>query len=205
MKKVAFILFCIFTTSLFSQEIFGPATPKRALFGFNLGTNYSLLQKQNFEGAGTLHNGFGFRLGLLADIRANDYFHYVPKIELAFNESSVKFDQIDGPQPDYEVYPVCMDIMNHLTFTLPNKRSALYFYLGPNVRLPIKKKENTSTDFPMKTDLAIDFGIGLDNTLKFFNFAPEIRYTMGLMNVSAHPQISKLKYHSIALVFNFKG
>ena len=79
-----------------------------------------------------------------------------------------------------------------------------YILAGPNFRLPLKNKSKSSTEFENKPDLTLDFGIGLENRLKYFIFAPEIRYSLGLLNVNENPTFQSLNYHNISLVLNFK-
>ena len=49
-----------------------------------------------------------------------------------------------------------------------------------------------------------DFGIGFENRIRRFVFAPELRYSLGLLNISENPSLQGLHFNKISLVFNFK-
>jgi hypothetical protein len=211
MKKVVLMGLMLSLTIAQAQEkefdtIFGTSKVKRVQLGFNLGGNYSwlLTNDQLPTNARTTH-GTGFQLGVLSDIRLTNWLYVSPKAELAFNKASVDF--VGFSETDtYEVFPVSLEFKNHFIFKKNYVRSSPYFLIGPAVRIPIQNKNKLSTTaFSTRTDLAIDFGIGLDNRFSFFNFAPELRYSFGLLNINAHPQLQSIKFHKVALVFNFKG
>jgi hypothetical protein len=94
--------------------------------------------------------------------------------------------------------------MTHFVYKIGESNTVPYLLLGPNLRLPIGNESLTSSDFSNRSDLAIDFGVGLENRFKDFVFAPEIRYSLGLLNVNENPTFQTLKYQNISLVLNFK-
>jgi len=55
-----------------------------------------------------------------------------------------------------------------------------------------------------KTDFAIDFGIGFESSVKRFVFAPEIRFSYGLLNINENPVFQTLRYNNLSLILNFK-
>ncbi len=175
---------------------------ERLAFGFNLGVNYSNLIGQNeIPENASMHNNAGFRLGVISEFRATNYFSIAPKAELSFNNSHITFN--DGVNERYDVYPINLSFASHFVFKLKNEKRSPYFLLGPNVRIPVVGKLNESNSYPTSSDFAIDFGIGLENHFSVFNFAPELRYSFGLLNVNRHPSIQSINFHNISLVFNF--
>lgn len=210
MKKVVLFGFILSLSIAQAQDepfdtIFGASEPKRTQFGFNLGLNYSnLIDNPVLTESAFISNGLGIRLGLLADIRLTNWLYTSPKAEMAFNNSKVVFNQNDGSQSVYDVFPVSLEFMNHFTLKNARMKHKPYFYAGPNFRLSLDKPD-TPIEFATRPDLAIDFGIGIDTQIKYFNFAPELRYSFGLLNVNSNPQIQSLNFHNISLVLNFKG
>jgi hypothetical protein len=88
---------------------------------------------------------------------------------------------------------------------MPREKHKPYFFVGPKVKIPLTKQNTASTIYSGNTDLAIDFGIGLDNVFSQFNFSPELRYSYGLLNVNKNPTFRSIYSHSFSLVFKFLG
>lgn len=206
MKKVVFVLGLLASSfTLFSQSEVSVAE-KRMKYGFNLGLNYSnLLAKEMLPGNASLSNDLGFRLGVLADYQISNFLSISPKAEISFNNSSVKFTNIDGTTTEYEVMPISLDFMAHLVFKKNYEKLSPYFFFGPNIKIPVSNKVDDPTTFSTNSDFAIDFGIGLDKSFANFDFSPELRYSFGLLNVNQHPFIRALNFHAISLVLNLRG
>ena len=206
MKKVIFVTVLFFTSlNLFAQSEHS-AKEKRMSYGFNLGVNYSNLQNKEMPtNNASLSNNLGLRLGILADYKVSNSLSISPKAEMSFNNSNVNFNNIDGSQSSYEVLPISLDFMAHVIFKKNGEKLNPYFFFGPNVKIPISKKNDNTTTYSTSSDFAIDFGIGIDKPFTHFKFSPELRYSFGLMNVNQHPLIQSLNFHNISLVFNFLG
>ncbi len=194
------MLFCAFT--VFSQA----ESDSKFKFGFNIGTNYANLQsKEALPANSEISNGLGFNLGLLMDYSITDKFTISPKAELAFYNSSVDFVGSDNAKDSYDVFPYSMNFMTHFAYKIGNNDNALpYIFVGPNLRIPVANKPDSSSDFTTGYDVAIDFGIGLEKVLKHFIFAPELKYSYGMLDVNQNPVLQTLNFHSVALVLNLK-
>ena len=206
MKKVIFVigLFVSFS-SLFSQSE-NTFNEKQIKYGFNLGINHSnLLDNEMLSSNASLSNNLGFRLGILSDYKISKFLSISPKAEMSFNNSEVNFNNLDGSQTEYEIMPISFDLMAHFIFKKNNEKLSPYFFFGPNVKIPVSKKNDNTTAYSTNSDFAIDFGIGIDKPFTYFNFSPELRYSFGLLNVNQHPSIQSLKFHNISFVFNFLG
>ena len=196
------LVFCVFV--VFSQSE-NKKSDTKLRFGFNLGTNYSFLQsKKSLPSNAKIYTGIGSKLGVFMDYSISKNFLFSPKTELAFNKSEVKTTNNDNSISTYKIFPISIDIMTHFVYKIGERKTVPYLLFGPNLRLPLEKNSKSSSAFKNKPDLAIDFGIGLENKLKDFIFAPEIRYSMGLLDVNENPTLQTLKYHNISLVLNFK-
>lgn len=196
MKNGVAILMMFLTTLVYSQDA------KRINFGFNLGVNYSnLVGLSQSENASSV-NKAGLRLGVLADIKLAKFLYVSPKAELSFNDSRVDF--YNSSFEDYQIYSTTLDFMSHFIFKKKNDKLSPYIFVGPNVKMPISSDGSSTTVYKGNNDFAIDFGIGLEKNLKFFNFAPELRYSMGLRNVNSNPMLEEeVNFHNISLVLNF--
>jgi hypothetical protein len=206
MKKVAFIFIILCSTVQSFSQTDATQIEKPLQFGFNLGLNYSnfIIEKPLPQGA-SITNGPGFRLGILAEYKTFKALYIAPKAELSFNGGRVNFANPDNLQSDYDVMPISLDLITHFVFKKKNNNLSPYFFVGPNVKIPIQKKIVNSTQFGSTWDLAIDFGVGLDKHFTNLNFAPELRYTFGLRNVNQNPLLKSINFHNVSLVFNFKG
>lgn len=175
-------------------------------FGFNFGANYSLLStKKPLPNNTEIYNGFGTKLGLIMDYALGKSFFISPKIEMCFNNSGTITTNYDNTKTTYEVFKTSIELMTHLVYKFGARKTLPYIVLGPHFRLPLKKKHTSSSStFQNNADIAIDLGLGIENKLKNFDMAPEIRYTFGLSNVNQNPTIKKLNYHNISLLLNFK-
>lgn len=206
MKKVIFILFLLATTC----NSFGQAQERenemKFNFGFNFGVHYAnLTNKKELPNNAIESNNPGFRLGILADVKLSKILTVSPKAEVVFNESKISYSNTDGSRSDYQVMPSYLALMTH--FVLKNERSSYspYIFIGPNLKVPLQNEENYPYEFSSGTDFAIDLGVGVDRNLPYFRFAPELRYSFGLLNVSQHPTITSINFHTIAFVMNLKG
>lgn len=175
---------------------------RKLSFGFNVGANYSnLFSPEPLPSNASISNNVGVRIGLISAYHVAPFFSIAPKAELSFNSANVAFDGINPSR--YKVFPVNLDFATHLVFRLPGEKRSPYFYVGPNIKVPVQQKVADTEDFGSQTDFAIDFGIGFENHFQLFNMAPEIRYSMGLRNVNENPALQSLHFHNIALILNF--
>jgi hypothetical protein len=205
MKKLVLVAALAFCTFVVFAQSESKDTDSKLRFGFNLGANYSFLySKETLPGNSEIYHGIGAKIGLFMDYPISNHFLFSPKTELAFNKSGVETSNNDDSKSTYKVFPISLDIMTHFVYRIGDGKTIPYLLAGPNFRLPLANKSKSSTDFKNKPDFAIDFGIGLENRFKYFHFAPEIRYSLGLLNVNENPIFQTLNYHNLSLVLNFK-
>ncbi len=203
-KYIIIVIIATFAYPLFAQTPTNE-TEKKIKLGFNFGINHSLLQsKKAIPKNAVIYNGFGTRLGLIMDCIIAKKLLFSPKIEMAFNESGVITTNSDNTITTHKIFQSSLEIMSHLVYKIGKGKAIPYLMLGPNFRTPLVKEASSTSNFQNKSDLAIDFGIGLENKLKHFTCAPEIRYSLGLLNINQNPTIPHLNYHSLSMVLNFK-
>jgi hypothetical protein len=203
MRKFVFItiILLIFSTA-YSQS---PDTIPRIIFGFDLGINYSNAKIKNVNPGVSLRNSAGLRLGVLADCRLNDHLSCSPKGELAFNGSQVIINDTPDGKVVIDVYPATLDLALHELYKFGvNRRSRPYLLAGPGCRVPLAGN-NKLAYATMRSDLAIDVGVGLEKRMQYFNISPEIRYSMGLTDLTLARQVGQLYFHTITCVLIFKG
>lgn len=205
MKTVILFMALVFCSFSILAQAENESEEGKFRFGFNVGTNYSMVNpvstpKANYE----ISNGIGFNLGILMDYSVNENFIISPKSELSFHNSSLDFINPNDSRYTYNILPVSLNIMTHFKYKIAGKKHEPYILAGPNFKIPLSQNTNSDTGFNTTSDFAIDFGIGLENKLKHFIFAPELRYSFGLLNINTNPALRSLNLHSILLVLNFK-
>lgn len=206
MKKVAFSALTLgFAISTFAQT----EDNSKLKFGFNMGLNYSRLQTQksfltNAESTHTSNN-LGGRMGIVVDYNMAKHFSFSPKAEMSFNGGEISIIKMGDQVKTYAVLPVTIELSPHFNYKAKAGKSTPYILLGPCFKIPLIDKKAATPQMTHSSDVAIDFGIGFDEILPSFNFAPELRYSYGLMNLSSVDAISKLHFHSISVLFHFKG
>lgn len=205
MKKLVLLAALAFCTFVAFAQTESKDNDAKVRFGFNLGANYSFLQsKETLPDNSEMYNGIGAKIGVLMEYSISENFSFSPKTELALNNSGIETTNNDNSLSTYQVFPVSLEIMTHFAYRIGDGKITPYFLAGPNFRLPLNNKAKATTDFRNKPDLSIDFGIGLENRLMHFIFAPEIRFSLGLLNVNENPLFQTLNYHNISIVLNFK-
>lgn len=177
------------------------------LFGFSFGANYTQMNsKSDLPTNASLTNGIGGRLGVNGEYVHSSFLQLRLSSELVFNSSRVNFSNGNNEIVDhYHAKPVSMDIMGHIKLQNGLGKNDVYVVFGPSVTVSVNKKNLTSTDYSTNTALNADVGCGYNINLKYFSVAPEIRYSYGLSNINAHPQLTDLYSNSLIFSLVFKG
>lgn len=213
-KKIllSFALSIVFMSSAFAQkdvENIPNFDAQRWHWGYYLGVNhYDFKISPNSKGMtddGRLgintNTSLGFTVGLIGDIRLNDYFNFrfepgldISKRELVY-DSELLENYPHVPDPDY-----LADTIRKINSTYVNlpfllkfggKRShniRPYVIGGVNLGLDLASNENSSEDnstgiegFRMTTmNMSWQAGAGIDWYLPYFKFTTEIRGSFGI-------------------------
>lgn len=204
-KFILSIHFLLISLVAFSQSADKKQITRVLKIGLSVGTNYAMIHsKMDLPSRTIKNNTFGGKFGIVAEYAISSKIQFAPKLELALNKSNLEYIYLNNTHTNYYLFPIALELISHFQFK-PLDGKNLYILLGPNLRIPIRTKPNIfSFEYGNNVDLALDLGFGTEKILKYFVFAPEIRYSLGLFNVNQNPHYQILKYHTIALVFNFK-
>ncbi len=182
-----------------------PFPIKRFEFGFNIGLNYANAFVSNHSTMNTnVHNGAGFRLGLLMNNQVTERVTFSTKSELSFYDCQIKYGD-SYVLRTYSVFPVSMEFMTHVCYTLKRYGTEPYVLAGPNVKVPLAENKTNNLSYGNNTDIAIDLGFGFRKPFKYYTLCPELRYSIGLRDISKDPRLEKVYFHNLALVLNFSG
>ena len=98
--------------------------------------------------------------------------------------------------------PITLEFMAHFKFIRPNQKGP-YIILGPNIQIPITKEIDRNGVYSTTRNIAFDVGVGFNKKFNFLNFAPELRFSTGLVDINEHPQLGESRFHNLILVLNF--
>jgi len=179
---------------------------KRIHFGFTVGINtMDLAIKRDYDAEDFIYADVsrvlpGFQVSIVSDLRINKNWNlrFLPGI--SFGSREVNFyeydsnglgEMVDIPDADNPVAlgPSFLDFPLHLKYRsdrLNNHRPYLVGGLNFRYDMSAKKKYDSDSNEYLKfkpADLYVEFGFGVDNYLKYFKFAPEIKLAIGLFNI----------------------
>jgi len=190
----------------------------------------SEISGREFRYADLSHPLPGFQVSIVSDLRMSDNWNlrFLPGIsfgsrEIWFYEYSdgvvgepVELPNVDNPVP---LGPAFLDFPLHFKYRserVNNYRP--YLVGGLNFRFDMSAKKpgfyDTESNEYIKFkrgDLYLEFGFGVDNYLRYFKFAPELKLAVGLMNIidsegrAEHPDFAEsiTNARSFILMLNF--
>lgn len=170
-------------------------------YGFSIGmhtSSYRLQYNDNFTSPDldTLHsimpaNSFGFSLGLIANFRLAEFLDLRITPEVVFYENRLDYNYIRAGQSIVEEqtvettfveFPV---LLKYKSMRRGNTRMYLIGGIEPGIEATGKKEDqdDDSRLLVNGTNLSVQAGFGLDVYFPLFKFAPEIRFSRGLLNM----------------------
>lgn len=206
-KKIILLLpfFCLFFNDLQAQRNNKDNLPNydnRWLhYGFSIGVHssgYRMKYADNFTSSAfdSLHsvmaqNSFGFSLGLIANFRLAEFLDLRVMPEVVFYENRVDYNYIRNGQSvvdeqlvetTFVEFPV---LFKYKSVRRGNTRMYLIGGIEPGIEATGKKEEQDDSDKLLVngTNLSLQVVFGLDVYFPLFKFAPEIRFSRGLMNM----------------------
>lgn len=156
-----------------------------------------------------------FRVGFIINAYLNDRFdfRFTPSVSLLSRE--VHYDYPSSPSKTEIRESTWLDFP--MLFKYKSERrnnSRMYLLAGGtfSIETNVRKKENQGQS-RLSTgtmDFALEYGVGFEQFFEFFKFAPELRFSHGLVNLfqptnnAAGIGINKLTTHSVTLILNFE-
>ena len=203
---------------------------KRIHYGFYLGlplTKYNVEHSQAYvdqlSGQAITVNAKtspGFYTGLVLNVRLLEYLdaRFVPGV--GFYGRTIEFGGSDGNNGEGPAFDdvTISSTMVELPFLLKYRAKRrgnfrMYFVGGLKPGIDLGSQKDTSNGEKLRTekyDLALEYGVGLDIFYPYFKFAPELRFSHGLLNQKSSFEssysslIQKLNNHNISLILFFE-
>ena len=239
---ISLLLFCLLASAQVERPRNLTAFDlKKIHFGFTVGLNLMDMgftrnyEAEDFYYADISHLQPGFQVSIVSDLRLSKNWNlrFLPGI--SFGSREVYFYEYDpindevldvaeiprvaNPVP---LGPAFLDFPLHFKYRskrLNNYRP--YVVGGLNFRYDMSAKKPGVYDADSEEyykfkrgDLYLEFGFGVDNYLKYFKFAPELKVAVGLFNMSdpngrtGHPEfansVSYARSYIIMLNFHFE-
>jgi hypothetical protein len=141
----------------------------------------------------------GFSVGFVGDARLGDYFNlrFAPGVsfitrQLEFKPLGYTPNTVVNPNDPAEILTqevgaTQADFPLLLKFHSERRRNTRVYVVGglkPSVNVGNRRKDPERNQLTtVDSDLAIEYGVGLDLFYPFFKFAPELRFSHGLKNL----------------------
>ena len=199
MKKVLFILIFLFSVNIGYSQLF---TKKKVInnenfdkpsisWGYFLGLNnydFNFDYKNNLEDIQT-EKSFGFNVGLIGNVRINDFLDFRFEPGLVMSKRSLIYDPTNFNETEFNPIQHQRDIKStYIHFPLLLKISTKrvnnikpYITGGFSAAINLSSKEKSLDDnnlgqFRMKKNTFFyELGFGIDFYLEWFKFSPSIR------------------------------
>ncbi len=170
---------------------------RRLHYGFLIGMHssaYRVKYSDAFLANDSLHsitapNSFGFSLGLIANLRLADYLDLRFLPEVVFYENSLNYNSVKGSQAStnqqlieatFVEFPL---LLKYKSVRRGNSRFYLIGGVEPGIEATGKKEDSEGDHLIVSsTNLSLQLGFGMDVYFPLFKFAPEIRFSRGLVN-----------------------
>jgi Outer membrane protein beta-barrel domain len=182
---------------------------KRIHFGFTVGVNSMDVgftrnyAAEDFVYADLSHPLPGFQVSIVSDLRLNENWNlrFLPGISFGSREiwfyeyndgvvgEPIELPNVDNPVP---LGPAFLDFPLHFKYrSIRVNNYRPYLVGGLNFRFDMSAKKpgyyDTESNEYIKFnrgDLYLEFGFGVDNYLRYFKFAPELKLAVGLLNIA---------------------
>lgn len=158
----------------------------------------------------------GFIIGGYGSYRISDFWDIKPQFNFfAAYERKLNYQYTDGKPADVRTVEAAMFELPILLKYRSKLRNItnMYWVVGIKPSFSLSQKSSDKDKVLLTNqDLSIEYGFGFDVFFPYFKFAPELRFSHGMMNVlntgnqNAYTRpLARLATHSATLYFHFGG
>lgn len=158
-----------------------------------------------------------FRMGFTVNAYLNDHFDVRTTPSISLYERQLKYSYPGGTERSEKRESTWIEIPLLLKYkSLRRVNSRMYLLAGVTLGIETNVKRSRgafSAGERLETrtsDFTVDYGVGFEQFFQFFKFAPELRFSHGLVNMlqpsnnAVSVGISRLTTHTVTLYLNFE-
>lgn len=202
-----------------------PNYDNRAIhYGFHIGFNYSQFRvkhNQDFVNQDSVQAVYSVgspsvSLGFVFNLRLSEFFDLRFLPTAALYERKLNFHFESDPALTKSHVSSFIEFPFLLKYKSSRRKNMRMYIVGgikPGMTVGLKKSDEGSNEASRaKYDCTLDIGLGTDIYYPLFKFAPELRFSLGLMNLLANSEetqlenenIDRLSSYTITLLFSFE-
>lgn len=223
-KLIFSVTFLCIAFSAFSQRNVLEHYNRKVYFGITMAynmSNYKVVHSEDFVYNDSIlevnsGRGPGFNLGIVTNLRLSEHFdvRFVPA--LVFADKKLVFKQNDKEitkttESIYTEFPLMIRFKSQ-----PWKDIKVYVLAGMKYSLDLSSNAKARKAYDQikikRTDLAYEYGLGLQFFFPLFIFSPELKFSNGIFDVHKPDKnliysnmIDRLNIRTITLSFHFEG
>lgn len=158
-----------------------------------------------------------FRMGFTANAYLTDHFDIRTTPSISLYERQLVYSYPGGTERTESRESTWIEIPLLLKYkSVRRVNTRMYLLAGLTLAIETNVKRSrgatASTDRldTRTSDFTVDYGVGLEQFFQYFKFAPELRFSHGLVNMlqpannAASIGIGRLKTHTVTLYLNFE-
>jgi hypothetical protein len=229
LHRIQKLIFCLLllsaSTQLLAQRNVLEHYNRRFYFGITLGTNFSNFKVVHSEAftfsdsimAVNSSRGPGFNLGIISNMRLNEYFdlRFIPA--LVFGDKKILFTEPSGNEVTKTIESIYTEFPVQVRFkSQPWKDMKLYVFTGLKYSLDLASNSKTRNAFDQikvrRGNFDYEYGLGLQFFFPLFIFSPEIKFSNGIRNMHVpnnnliySNMIDRLQIRTITVSIHFEG
>lgn len=159
----------------------------------------------------------GFRVGFIANVNLTEHFDFRVTPSVGLYGRSVEYRYPNTSKPRTEVREsTWIELPLLVKYKSQRRHNTRMYVIGGillGIEANVRRGETTGASrlLTKNTDLAVEYGVGLEQFFEYFKFAPELRFSHGLVNLFEPQQISgqnagirRLTTHTVSLYLNFE-
>nr|WP_185816896.1 porin family protein [Hymenobacter metallilatus] len=165
-------------------------------------SRYKLEQAAGYPRQGVSANSVvspGGSVGFLADVRLGYYgaLNFAPGVSFltrriefkpyGYSQNTAQYPNDPETIEDQEISTTQLDLPLLFKLKSERRRNSRVYIIGgikPSFTIGGRKKETTQTLLEAgRSDVALEYGVGMDLFYPFFKFSPELRFSHGLTNL----------------------
>lgn len=191
------------------------------LFGFG-SSRFNIYHSESFKAPGDTAvtivspGNFAFQVGGLVNVKLSDRFDLKSGLNIALYGRQINYRFQHSPNFPAELREsTWLEMPILLKYkSLRRGNSRMFVNAGVKLGLETNVRKNAATTRRLDTntgDIALEYGIGLEQFFKYFKFTPELRFSHGLTNLYQTPSansyardIQRLNAHSVTLYLMFE-